>query len=174
MESDMKLPIIKSAALAACFLGLAACQSGPFAGIGERNREAELRDQFESRGVSVSREGQGYRLDIPQDVFFSFDSATLHPEAREIIRVIATDAQNIDAEIQVNGYTDTAGDRSYNEMLSQARADAVAGELERSGIDPRRIAARGLGESNLRIATPDGVREPQNRRVEIILEPVTG
>jgi len=170
----MKSAIIKSAALAICVVGIAACQSGPFAHFGERNREAELRDQLASRGVTVTREGQGYRLDIPQEVFFSLNSAMLHPDARDIIRMIATDAQNLNAQVQVNGYTDTSGTPTYNKTLSQERADAVAGELARSGVDPRRIAARGLGESNLKVPTPNGVREPQNRRVEIILEPLTG
>ena len=55
-----------------------------------------------------------------------------------------------------------------------ARAEAVANELIHEGVEPARVSPRGYGETNLRVQTPDNVDEPRNRRVEIVLEPVTG
>jgi outer membrane protein OmpA-like peptidoglycan-associated protein len=72
--------------------------------------------------------------------------------------------------IEVNGYTDRSGSDQYNQGLSVRRANAVAAELLRRGVPRNEIATRGFGESNPLVPTADGVREPQNRRVEIILK----
>ena len=73
--------------------------------------------------------------------------------------------------IQVNGYTDTSGTKTYNMALSRRRADAVRGALLGDGVASDRIATAGYGEQNLRVPTPDGVKEPQNRRAEILITP---
>jgi OOP family OmpA-OmpF porin len=67
--------------------------------------------------------------------------------------------------IEVNGYTDTSGTPQYNQGLSIRRAQAVAGELVRDGV----IGVQGFGETHPLVPTGAGVREPQNRRVEIII-----
>jgi OOP family OmpA-OmpF porin len=112
------------------------------------------------------------RLDVPSDVLFALDSAALRPEARRIIDSVV-DQLRRDArlEVEIHGYTDTAGSREHNQQLSQKRADAVAQALAHNGIDIGRIDRRGFGETNLKVQTRDGVREPRNRRVEIILKP---
>jgi outer membrane protein OmpA-like peptidoglycan-associated protein len=69
----------------------------------------------------------------------------------------------------VNGYTDRSGAPQFNEALSIRRANAVAAELLRRGVPRNEIVTRGFGEANPLVPTADGVREPQNRRVEIIL-----
>jgi outer membrane protein OmpA-like peptidoglycan-associated protein len=71
--------------------------------------------------------------------------------------------------IEVNGYTDTSGSAVYNQGLSVRRANTVAAELVRLGVPRNEIVARGFGQTNLLVPTPDNTREPQNRRVEIIL-----
>ncbi len=70
----------------------------------------------------------------------------------------------------VNGYTDTSGSPRYNMGLSVRRANAVAAELVRDGVPKNVIAIRGFGETHLLVPTGPGVREPQNRRVEIIIQ----
>ncbi len=67
----------------------------------------------------------------------------------------------------VIGHTDTVGTMSYNDQLSLARAERMREMLIELGIAPERIQARGRGKRELLIATPDDVREPRNRRVEI-------
>ncbi|MEO3471509.1 OmpA family protein [Roseomonas sp. CAU 1739] len=103
-------------------------------------------------------------------VFFDWNRAELTDRARQIIAEAAR-ARTSQAvtRIEVNGYTDTSGSAQYNQALSVRRANAVAAELVRIGVPHNEIVARGFGETNLLVATPDNTREPQNRRVEIIL-----
>ena len=70
--------------------------------------------------------------------------------------------------VQVTGYTDTSGSYQYNERLSVRRARAVAAVLAQDGVPPGAVVVTGRGENDLRVPTPQGVREPQNRRVEIV------
>jgi outer membrane protein OmpA-like peptidoglycan-associated protein len=71
--------------------------------------------------------------------------------------------------IEVDGYTDLSGTVAYNQKLSVRRAQTVQTELERDGVPAGEISIHGYGESNPLVPTAVGVREPQNRRVEIIL-----
>ncbi len=103
-------------------------------------------------------------------VFFDWDKATLTDRAREIIHEAATNSTHVQyTQIVVNGYTDTSGSPQYNMGLSIRRADAVAAELVRDGVPRNVISIHGYGETHLLVPTGPGVREPQNRRVEIII-----
>jgi OOP family OmpA-OmpF porin len=103
-------------------------------------------------------------------VFFDWDKATLTDRARQIIREAADNSTHVQyTRIEVNGYTDTSGTPQYNMGLSMRRADAVKAELIKDGVPVAAIATRGFGETHLLVATGPGVREPQNRRVEIII-----
>ena len=73
-------------------------------------------------------------------------------------------------QIEVNGYTDLSGTAAYNQRLSVRRAQSVETELVRDGVNRSEISIHGYGESNPLVQTAKGVREPQNRRVEIILK----
>ena len=104
-------------------------------------------------------------------VFFDWDKASLTDRARQIIREAATTSTQVQTtRIEVNGYTDTSGTPKYNQGLSVRRADAVAAELVRDGVPKAEISIHGYGETRLLVQTGPGVREPQNRRVEIILK----
>ncbi len=103
-------------------------------------------------------------------VFFDWDKATLTDRARQIIREAAQNSTRVQyTQIEVNGYTDTSGTPKYNMGLSIRRAENVAAELVRDGVPRNVIAIRGFGETHLLVPTGPGVREPQNRRVEIII-----
>jgi OOP family OmpA-OmpF porin len=103
-------------------------------------------------------------------VFFDWNRADLTTRARQIIAE-AAQARSSQAvtRIEVTGHTDTSGSPQYNQGLSVRRANAVAAELVRLGVPRNEITATGVGESQLLVATPDNTREPQNRRVEIVL-----
>ena len=103
-------------------------------------------------------------------VFFDWNQAELTDRARQIIGEAATARGTGVTRIEVNGYTDRSGSDQYNQGLSVRRANAVAAELLRRGVPRNEIATRGFGEANPLVPTADGVREPQNRRVEIILK----
>jgi OOP family OmpA-OmpF porin len=103
-------------------------------------------------------------------VFFDWDKATLTVRARQIIKEAADNSMHVKVtRIDVNGYTDTSGTPQYNMGLSIRRADSVKAELIRDGVAPGEIVTKGFGETHLLVPTGPGVREPQNRRVEIIL-----
>jgi outer membrane protein OmpA-like peptidoglycan-associated protein len=103
-------------------------------------------------------------------VFFDWDKATLTARAQQIIQEAAANSTKVQyTRIEVNGYTDTSGTPQYNQGLSVRRAQAVAAELVRDGVPKNAIAIQGFGETHLLVPTGPGVREPQNRRVEIII-----
>jgi opacity protein-like surface antigen len=103
-------------------------------------------------------------------VFFDWDKATLTERARQIIKDAADNSTRVQyTRIEVNGYTDTSGTPKYNQGLSIRRAKAVAAELTKDGVPTSAIAIQGFGDTHLLVATGPGVREPQNRRVEIIV-----
>ena len=103
-------------------------------------------------------------------VFFDWSKADLTDRARQIIGEAASARGTGVTRIEVNGFTDRSGPADYNMGLSQRRANAVAAELVRRGVPRNEIVTRGFGEENNLVPTADGVREPQNRRVEIILK----
>ena len=104
-------------------------------------------------------------------VFFDWDRADLTPRARQVVSEAAQATTRVQVtRIQVNGYTDTSGTARYNQGLSVRRAQSVANELVRDGVPRQAISIQGFGETHLLVPTADGVREPQNRRVEIILQ----
>jgi OOP family OmpA-OmpF porin len=103
-------------------------------------------------------------------VFFDWDRADLSERARQIVAEAAAASTRVaTTRIDVNGYTDLSGSADYNQRLSVRRADAVEAELVRDGVPKTEIVIRGNGETNPLVPTAKGVREPQNRRVEIIL-----
>ena len=103
-------------------------------------------------------------------VFFDWDKASLTPRATDIIAQAASDSKTQQTTtIAVNGYTDTSGTPTYNQGLSVRRANAVAAQLVADGVPSSEITAQGFGENDLLVATGPGVREPQNRRVQIVL-----
>ena len=71
--------------------------------------------------------------------------------------------------VSIAGYTDRSGSASYNVGLSERRARAVSAELVRLGVPASLIAMEAFGESNTAVDTPDGVREPLNRRSEVLI-----
>lgn len=103
-------------------------------------------------------------------VLFNFDSAVLTPEAKTII-ANAVEAFNEFgmASISVVGHTDSAGAATYNQELAAKRAMAVKTELANLGLSMDTVSTSSKGESEPLVATGDNVREPQNRRAEIVL-----
>jgi OmpA-OmpF porin, OOP family len=133
------------------------------------NAEDELtcKQQFETAIAEVERalatEGEVYL------VFFAWDQADLTPVTEAVLDQVAADYERGQpARVTIAGHADRSGTEAYNEELSQQRARNVARALVARGVPQAALDAQWFGESQPRIATPDGVREPQNRRVEIV------
>lgn len=103
-------------------------------------------------------------------VFFDWNRADLTERARQIIAEAAQQARaQRTTRIEVAGHADRSGTVQYNQALSRRRAETVAAELIRLGVSRDEIAITALGESQPLVPTADDAREPQNRRVEIVL-----
>ena len=104
-------------------------------------------------------------------VFFDWDRSNLSDQALNTIRQAAAAFKSKgSARITATGHTDTSGPESYNMALSLRRANAVKDALVREGVPAQAISVIGRGEQGLLVQTGDGVREPQNRRVEIVVQ----
>jgi outer membrane protein OmpA-like peptidoglycan-associated protein len=106
------------------------------------------------------------------EVFFEWNLDAVTPESQTTLR------QLVDARaacgwgpLVVTGHTDRSGANSYNDGLSIRRAANVATALESMGVARAEISAAGRGESQMKVETADGVREPANRRVEVVAQP---
>jgi hypothetical protein len=103
-------------------------------------------------------------------VFFDWDRSDLSPQAMATAQQAAGTFKN-GGQSQVNtvGFTDTSGPRDYNMALSLRRSNTFKTALVQQGIPTDAVIATGRGEDGLLVPTADGVREPQNRRVEIAM-----
>src|SRR6478735_1855823 len=104
-------------------------------------------------------------------VFFDWDRSDLSGQAQNTIQQAANTYKSTGAaRITATGHADRSGPENYNMALSLRRANAVKDALVREGVPATAIAVVGRGESQPLVPTADGVREPQNRRVEIVIQ----
>jgi outer membrane protein OmpA-like peptidoglycan-associated protein len=107
----------------------------------------------------------------PGLVFFDWDSDAVPADARQTIQFVSQNAAPCGwRNFTVVGHADKSGSDDYNLGLSRRRADAVAQLMTSMGIGQGQITTDAKGESQPRVPTADGVREPQNRRVEITVK----
>jgi len=134
-------------------------------------QEAELRQQM-GRNVGIVNTGSQLIVTLPQDILFATDSASLTGALQNDLYTLAGSLNRYpETTVNVIGHTDNVGSASYNQALSQRRAQAVSSVLVNAGVAPFRVRSIGRGEdapvaTNL---TPEG--RAQNRRVEIIITP---
>jgi OOP family OmpA-OmpF porin len=103
-------------------------------------------------------------------VFFDWDKADLTARAQQIIAEAASNSTRVaSTRIDVAGHADKSGTPAYNQGLSLRRANNVAAELVRLGVPRTAISISAFGDTKPLVPTAAGVREPQNRRVEIVL-----
>jgi len=137
-------------------------------------QESKLRDQLRGTGVSVTRQGDLLILNMPGNLTFATDSAQIKPSFYEVLNSVALVLKEYNKTIiEVMGHTDSTGSDSYNQTLSDKRADSVAEYLVAQKIDTRRVLADGFGESHPIASNDTAEGRQQNRRVELRLVPIT-
>jgi outer membrane protein OmpA-like peptidoglycan-associated protein len=104
-------------------------------------------------------------------VYFEWDRANLTDQARQVVNNAVNNARNCGVgSVQIDGHTDTSGSATYNQGLSERRARAVRDEMVRLGVPTGSISLNAFGQTRLAVQTRDGVREPLNRRAEVVMD----
>lgn len=111
----------------------------------------------------------------PYIVFFDFDRSDITAEASTILNNAATAYANCGvARVMLAGHTDTSGSASYNVALAERRNASVRSYMTSRGVGAGQISGEAFGETKPRVPTGNGVREAQNRRVEVTYGPGSG
>jgi outer membrane protein OmpA-like peptidoglycan-associated protein len=137
-------------------------------------QDNELRAQLQNTGVSVTRDGDNIILNMPGNITFATGSSDINADFFPVLNSVALVVNKYEKTyIDIVGHTDNVGSAEMNQRLSEARANSVARYLESQKVLPARIVTSGMG-MNKPVAsnsTPEG--RAQNRRVEIVLTPIT-
>lgn len=124
--------------------------------------------------VSVQRQGNNLTLIISGGDSFASNSARLRPEIDSVLNTIAQVLEEYrDTRIIISGYTDDAGEADYNQQLAEWRGRAVSRFFTESGVAVARIVIIGYGESQPIADNTTVEGRAANRRIEILLEPLT-
>lgn len=101
------------------------------------------------------------------NIFFDYNKTDLRPESfPELDKVVEFLKENPKLKIEIGGHTDDRGTDSYNQQLSQGRAESVVNYLSQHWIDPSRLTAKGYGESKPEVPNDSDANRQVNRRVE--------
>ncbi len=137
-------------------------------------QEAKLRQQLEGTGVSVTRYGDEIVLNMPGNVTFATDQSTIRGDFFPILDSVVLVLNEYEKTmIEITGHTDSTGAESYNQGLSERRAESVASYLRTQNVLSARIATQGLGEGYPIASNASATGRAQNRRVELRLVPIT-
>lgn len=134
---------------------------------------AELAPNFKPSGPSLSNLPEPILLRLPSDVLFDFDSATLKPEADSLLsQAVGLITKYSEADIHIDGYTDSFGKPDYNATLSQQRAEAVQAWLrQRIAQETYKFHSLGHGSADYVVSAQGSIEQQQpNRRVEILIQ----
>jgi outer membrane protein OmpA-like peptidoglycan-associated protein len=126
--------------------------------------------RIEVPDARVERIGEGIVVEFKSKILFSAGAAELSPSSRKNISQLAKVLNKYpDTNIEVRGHTDDRGKESYNQALSDKRANAVASYLQTMGITSGRITTKGFGESMPKYTNTSETGRSENRRVEFIV-----
>ncbi|MEH6504441.1 MAG: OmpA family protein [Cycloclasticus sp.] len=136
-------------------------------------QEAKLRQRLRGTGVSVTRVGDNLILNMPGNVTFRTASSDINAGFYQVLDSVGIILKEYtDTSITVVGHTDSVGDATYNQGLSEQRAQSVAGYLRSQGIVGQRFNVVGYGEQSPVASNETKEGRAQNRRVEITLTPL--
>mgnify|MGYP001206037730 FL=1 len=141
-------------------------------GVYMDRQEEQLRQSMQGTGIDVERQGDNIVLNMPSSVTFGFDSADLTGGATSALNDVANVlTQYPETRVNIAGHTDSTGDASYNQRLSERRAQSVGSYLQGQGVASGRLYVSGYGENQPIASNNTEEGRAQNRRVEITLTP---
>ncbi len=124
-------------------------------------------------GLAYLQLGPGSPMAMAQTfvVYFEFNKSDLTAAGKTVVDNAAAYYKKTGSlKVAVAGYTDTSGTAAYNMGLSHRRADTVQAALVKDGVPAAKISTAWFGETHLAVPTPDGVKEPRNRRATIAIQ----
>ncbi|MFM2282454.1 MAG: hypothetical protein RLZZ444_4685 [Pseudomonadota bacterium] len=131
-----------------------------------------LQDDLRGTGVAVHKRGDQIVLDLPSDVNFAFNKYDIQPRFYRVLNSVSRTLARYPASyVDVNGHTDAIGSYSYNQVLSERRADSVADYLTARDVNGARLHVEGFGKTEPIASNATVEGRAANRRVEIILTP---
>ncbi len=135
-------------------------------------QEALLRQELDGTGVSVTRQGDNIRLNMPGNITFDTDQSNIRPEFQPVLDSVVKVASKFDkTTLRIAGHTDSSGSDAYNQRLSEYRALSVRDYLAMRGIAQARLTSSGYGESRPVADNGTASGRSLNRRVEIEMVP---
>jgi outer membrane protein OmpA-like peptidoglycan-associated protein len=146
------------------------------AGVGNYmdRQETKLREELQGSGVQVRRDGNNIELIMPGNITFGTDRAEIRSDFYDVLDSVAKVLKEFDkTAIRVGGHTDSTGSDSYNQKLSEDRAESVGRYLVSRNVAPGRIQAVGYGEQYPIASNETEAGRQANRRVELELVPIT-
>jgi len=147
---------------------------GGGAGYYMDTQEAKLRKQLRGSGVSVQRDGNNINLIMPGNITFATNGSDLNSRFYNVLDSVALVLNEFNkTTVAVSGYTDSTGSNSYNQKLSEVRANSVASYLINKKVNQARFEIIGFGENNPVADNKTEQGRSLNRRVEITLLPIT-
>lgn len=121
-------------------------------------------------GATVERVGEGIQVTFASGLLFGFDSAVVRGDARSNLNELSRSLDKYDeSNLLIVGHTDAKGSESYNQDLSERRAESAAGYLISQGVSRSRIGTRGLGEMEPVASNETDAGRAKNRRVEVAI-----
>ena len=137
-------------------------------------QEAELRQQLQGTGVSVTRNGDSIILNLPSNITFATGESQVTAQFQPVLNSVGVVLNKYDKTlVDVVGHTDSVGSDADNQVLSQNRATNVASYLASTGVDGRRFLVQGFGEARPVASNDNEQGRALNRRVEIQISPLT-
>jgi len=137
-------------------------------------QEAELRQQLQATGVSVTRQGDFIILNMPGNITFATDQDQLNPAFFPVLDSVAIVLNKYQQTLlDIDGHTDSVGSPQYNQALSERRAVSVAQYLTTRGVDSRRLLVVGFGQTQPIAPNDTEQGRAMNRRVEIRISPLS-
>ena len=145
------------------------------AGVGAYmdKQEAELRQQLQDTGVSVTRQGDNITLNMPSNITFSSGSSDLNARFFRVLDSVSLVLKKYDKTIvEIAGHTDSVGSTASNQSLSERRANTVGQYLIGKGLNTERTIIIGAGETRPVASNDSETGRAMNRRVELTLMPL--
>ena len=147
--------------------------SGAAIGHYQDKQEHELRERTANTGIGVSRQGDKITLNLPDNITFDTGRSSLKPEFYTALNGVASTIRDYNQTIvEVVGHTDNTGSASFNQRLSEQRAETVSDYLVGQGVQRARLETSGAGKNYPVASNATASGRARNRRVEIHLIPL--